>query len=178
MAAAERAEVPHGLLPAPAANAAGRVAEAGPTAQPAAAAAAATAPAVQAVPGMNRAAAPAHRAAAKALAQRSDLASGPARGVAPPALAPHASGSLLAAARAGDLEGARRLLAAGGPDDEQDADGRTALAHAVLRSDAPLVALLLAHGADRLRPDRLGLTPMDQAATIGNPEVLATLNRR
>lgn len=88
------------------------------------------------------------------------------------------SGGLLAAAKAGDLEGMGRRLATARPDDEVDPEGRTALAVAILRSDARMVSLLLAHGANRMLPDRQGKSPMDHAIAIQNPAVMQALQRQ
>jgi ankyrin repeat protein len=96
-----------------------------------------------------------------------------------PALAamapPVQPGTLLAAAAAGDIEAVRRLLQTRGPDEERDADGRTALALAVLRSDVRLVRLLLDKGANRLAPDRLGQTPLGHAQAGGDAALLRAL---
>lgn len=86
--------------------------------------------------------------------------------------------SLLAAVAAGNDEAARRLLTTVDPDDERDAEGRTALALAVQRSDARLVALLLARGADPALPDRHGQTPMDLARALNDAAVLDALKAR
>lgn len=59
-----------------------------------------------------------------------------------------------------------------GPDDERDADGRTALTLAVLRNDAGAVKLLLDRGADRQARDRFGQTPQGYALAAGDPAVL------
>jgi len=70
---------------------------------------------------------------------------------------------LLAAVKMGDIEAAHTILQSAEPDAERDADGRTALAIAVLRADVPLVKLLLASGANRHAVDRFGQTPVSYA---------------
>lgn len=85
--------------------------------------------------------------------------------------------SLLAAAASGNIAAARRLLPGIDPDAERDADGRTALAIAVLRSDLPLVKLLLAGGANRLEPDRFGQTPAGYAAASGSAAIRQAFGR-
>ena len=77
--------------------------------------------------------------------------------------------SLLAAVAHGDVEAARQWLAVVGPDAQQDSDGRSALALAVLRSDLAMVRLLLAQGANRLARDRFGQTPQGYAAAQADP---------
>ena len=94
------------------------------------------------------------------------------------ALRPAPQGSLLAAVAAGDADTVARLLQTTAPDAERDADGRTALALAVLRSDARSVKLLLGHGSDRLLPDRFEQTPQGYAAALGDPAVLDAFGMR
>jgi hypothetical protein len=79
---------------------------------------------------------------------------------------------LLAAVAQGNANAARRLLTARGPDNERDADGRSALMLAVLRSDAVMATLLLQHGADRLATDHSGQTAQAYAVASGNPAML------
>jgi hypothetical protein len=55
------------------------------------------------------------------------------------------------------------------PDTQRDADGRTALALAVLRADVPMVKRLLAQGAQPQVPDRFGQTPQGYAEASGDP---------
>lgn len=84
---------------------------------------------------------------------------------------------LLAAVSKGDVEAVRTLLQTTDPDAERDADGRTALAIAVLRADVPLVKLLLASGADRHAVDRFGQTPASYARAGGDTTLLQTLEK-
>jgi hypothetical protein len=88
------------------------------------------------------------------------------------------SGGLITAVMVGDLESVERQLVASRPDDEVDRDGRTALALAVLRSDARMVSLLIAHGANRMLPDRQGKSPLDHATAMQNPAVMEALQRK
>ena len=81
--------------------------------------------------------------------------------------------SLLAAVSRGDVESAKQVLAAVGPDAQQDGDGRSALALAVLRSDLAMVKLLLASGANRSAADRFGQTPQGYAAKQADPALRA-----
>jgi hypothetical protein len=60
-------------------------------------------------------------------------------------------------------------------DEDKDSDGRTALAQAVLRGDAPAVTLLLKQGANPLTPDRFGQTARDHARSLGNAAVMEAL---
>ncbi|MBK6471221.1 MAG: ankyrin repeat domain-containing protein [Betaproteobacteria bacterium] len=70
---------------------------------------------------------------------------------------------MLVAVHSGDIEAARTILQGTDPDAERDADGRTALAIAVLRANVPLVKLLLESGANRRAVDRFGHTPVSYA---------------
>ena len=79
--------------------------------------------------------------------------------------------------RSRNPEAAGRLLATTPPDEEKDAEGRTALALAVQRGDARMVALLVARGADPLLPDRQGRTPLALAQALGDAAVLQALRR-
>jgi hypothetical protein len=78
------------------------------------------------------------------------------------------------AADAGDGTLIATLLAAGAAVDAPDAQGRTALLHAVLARQAAAVRALLAAGADPLRADRAGLTPR-AAALRGQDADIAAL---
>jgi hypothetical protein len=106
---------------------------------------------------------------------RVDQAASAAGRVAVPPAAPARGAGLLEAAAAGDADAVEVLLSRVAPDAERDAQGRTALALAVLRSDSRSVSLLLAHGADRHLPDRQGQTPLDAAIRLGDPAVLKAL---
>ena len=84
---------------------------------------------------------------------------------------------LLVAVNKGDIEVARTLLQTNDPDAERDADGRTALAIAVLRADVPLVKLLLASGANRRAVDRFGHTPVSYANASADTAMLQAFGR-
>lgn len=84
--------------------------------------------------------------------------------------------SLLAAVARGDVESARQWLTVAGPDTQHDGDGRSALTLAVLRSDLPMVRLLLAQGASRLALDRFGQTPQGYAAAHADPALRAAFD--
>jgi len=89
--------------------------------------------------------------------------------------APAGPDALQAAADRGDVDRLKALLA--GPAvrvDVPDADGRTALLHAVLAQRPEAVRLLLAAGADPGRADHAGLTPR-QAAQVGASAEIAAL---
>ena len=60
------------------------------------------------------------------------------------------------------------LVEASADMDSTDAEGATALHLAVLNSHEGTTRVLLTHGADRLRPDSAGRTPLDIAATISS----------
>jgi len=94
-----------------------------------------------------------------------------------PAAAQVPSEGLLVAVNKGDIEAARVLLQTTNADAERDADGRTALAIAVLRADAPLVKLLLASGANPRAADRFGQTPVSYAAASGDSAMLQALGK-
>ena len=87
------------------------------------------------------------------------------------------SEGLLVAVNKGDIEAVRKLLRTNDPDAERDIDGRTALAIAVLRADAPLVKLLLASGANRRDVDRFGQTPLSYANAGGDTAILQAMGR-
>ena len=85
---------------------------------------------------------------------------------------------LQAAADRGDLEALDALLANPATRvDEVDADGRTALLHAVMSRQAGAVRRLLAAGADRDHADQTGLTPRAAALTGANAEIAALLGK-
>jgi hypothetical protein len=84
----------------------------------------------------------------------------------------------LSAVDAGDIAAVQRLLDGGQPIDARDQDGRTALTHAVLRSDAKMVSLLIARGASPRTADKSARTPLDYAAEANSSAVLDALGRR
>ena len=85
---------------------------------------------------------------------------------------PHGQAALHLAAAGGERENpetVRWLLVEASADmDSTDAAGATALHLAVLNSHEGTTRVLLTHGADRLRPDSAGRTPLDIAATISS----------
>jgi hypothetical protein len=87
------------------------------------------------------------------------------------------SEGLLVAVNKGDIEAARAVLQTTDPDAERDADGRTALAIAVLRADVPLVKLLLARGANRRAVDRFGHTPVSYANASGDTTMVQVFGK-
>jgi len=85
--------------------------------------------------------------------------------------------TLRAAAERGDVDALKALLS--DPSvrvDVPDADGRTALLHAVIAQQPAAVRLLLAAGADPGRADRAGLTPRQAAQTGASAEIAALLS--
>jgi ankyrin repeat protein len=88
---------------------------------------------------------------------------------------PAAAADVAAAARNGDLEEIRDLLAAGVPVDEPERDGSTAALWAAYQSDLPMLAALIEAGADLDAANRLGVTPLLQAARTGDAAVVDAL---
>jgi len=84
---------------------------------------------------------------------------------------------LQAAAARGDVDTLKALLSDSAVRvDAPDADGRTALLHAVLAQQPAAVRLLLAAGADPGRADRAGLTPRQAAQTGASAEIAVLLS--
>jgi hypothetical protein len=83
-----------------------------------------------------------------------------------------------AAVEAGDIAVVQRLLDNGQPVDARDQDGRTALTQAILRSDARMVSVLIARGANPRAVDKSGRTPLDYAADANSSAVLDALGRK
>jgi len=75
------------------------------------------------------------------------------------------SGDLLVAIRNGDYPQVRKLLRAGADPNAVDADGTTALMHAVIESDLSLVQLLVENGANVNAKNALDSTALMYAAT-------------
>jgi len=81
------------------------------------------------------------------------------------------------AARAGDLDQVRELIAAGAAVNEPEGDGSTALLWAAWQSDPEMISALLQAGADPNAANRLGVTPLLQAARAGaTPAIRALLD--
>ena len=85
--------------------------------------------------------------------------------------------SLQQAAAVGDLATLQRLLGANTDIDARDAQGRTALMHAVLHGQERAVELLLAAGASPLAADSEGTTPLQAAEASGERGIGAALQR-
>ena len=84
--------------------------------------------------------------------------------------------TLAAAADRGDVDALKALLAEPSVRvDAPDAQGRTALLHAVVAQHLAAVRLLLAAGADPGRADHAGLTPLQAAQTGASAEIAALL---
>ena len=83
---------------------------------------------------------------------------------------------LVAAVKAADVDTVRTLVADRAVDvNLAEPDGATALHWAVHRSDAELVDLLIAAGADVTATNRYGVQPISLAAENGNAVILAAL---
>jgi hypothetical protein len=93
------------------------------------------------------------------------------------AAAPAPGNGLLVAVSKGDIEATRTILQSTDPDAERDADGRTALAIAVLRGYLPLVRLLLASGANPVAVDRFGSTPVVSARASAEAALLQAFGK-
>lgn len=88
-----------------------------------------------------------------------------------------AAGEIHDAAKAGDLDAVKALLAKEPARvREADTDGRTALHHACFEGKAEVAAFLLDRGAEINRKDtKYSLTPLHMAAWKGHPDVLRLL---
>jgi len=69
----------------------------------------------------------------------------------------------------------RTAIEAGGDVDERDRDGRTALHHACIQNDRPLVDLLLAFNAQVASADSAGWTPLHFAARNHQVDIAGAL---
>lgn len=85
--------------------------------------------------------------------------------------------ALLAAARAGDDEAARKLIRRGAEPDFVGLDGFTPLAAAAFEGRRSTVRLLLRAGADPVRPTASGQTALHLAALAGRVDVIDELLR-
>ena len=83
--------------------------------------------------------------------------------------------TLADAARRGDRETVRALLAEGADPNAAQGDGATALHWAAYRDDAEAVAGLIRAGADVRRANRYAVTPLALAARNGNAAIIARL---
>jgi len=82
---------------------------------------------------------------------------------------------IAAAARDGDIEAVRDLIAAGEAVNEPQNDGSTAALWAAYQADPEMIALLAAADADLNLPNRLGVTPLLQAARMGDAATIRAL---
>ncbi len=84
------------------------------------------------------------------------------------------SQELIQAAEAQDINLVKTLLAQNMAVDAQDDDGYTALHYAVLKSNVPMVKLLLDAGADPNKANRFGNTPFYYSFSQGEPNIALT----
>lgn len=82
---------------------------------------------------------------------------------------------LVAAARDGDLQTVRTLIAKRVNVNEPSRDGSTALLWAAYHSNLPMVRALVAAGATLNTPNRYGVTPLLQASRAGDTPMIAEL---
>lgn len=98
------------------------------------------------------------------------------KGVSPDAMDPTNDTPLMTAVREGQIEAARLLLERGAWVDSVDVDDRfSTLTLAVVRNDAPMVRLLLSHGAQTQVLDEYGFTPLGRAVEGGRVEIVRML---
>jgi ankyrin repeat protein len=83
--------------------------------------------------------------------------------------------ALVVAAREGDFETVRALLAKRVNANEQARDGATAILWAVHQSDIKMVRALIAAGANVNTPNRYGVTPLLEASRAGDTPMIAEL---
>jgi ankyrin repeat protein len=83
--------------------------------------------------------------------------------------------AVVVAARDGDSETVRTLLAKNINVNETARDGSTALLWAVYRSDLPMTRALIAAGANFMSPNHYGVTPLLQASRTGDTPMIAEL---
>jgi ankyrin repeat protein len=105
-----------------------------------------------------------------------------ASGADPNGTDPSGERPLHAAARSGQAEAARLLLEAGADVDATDAHGNTPLGRAVYeyRNEnheryAPVLDVLLEHGADPDKKNRSGISPQKLANIVGNTNIKQVL---
>jgi ankyrin repeat protein len=83
--------------------------------------------------------------------------------------------ALVVAARDGDFEAVRTLLAKRVDVNEPARDGSTALLWAVYHSDVRMARALIGAGANFAKPNRYGITPLLQASRNGDTPMIAEL---
>ncbi len=86
-----------------------------------------------------------------------------------------ADAPLIAAARAADVDGVRRLISERADVNPQSADGSTPLLWAAYHGELSMVEALLAAGAKPDTANRYGVTPLLQAGRAGDAAVIAAL---
>jgi ankyrin repeat protein len=87
----------------------------------------------------------------------------------------NAASSIAKAARGGDFNQVRELIADGAAVNEPEADGSTALLWAAYQSDPAMISMLIEAGADVNKANGLGITPLLQAARTGDTPVIRAL---
>lgn len=83
--------------------------------------------------------------------------------------------ALVVAAREGDIEAVRALLAKRVNVNEQARDGATAVLWAVHQSNLPMVRALITAGANVNTPNKYGVTPLLEASRTGDTPMIAEL---
>ncbi|MBI5158643.1 ankyrin repeat domain-containing protein [Candidatus Micrarchaeota archaeon] len=86
------------------------------------------------------------------------------------------AGNIFECARAGDNEGVRQAIAEGADVNAKDAEGKTALMHAVIGKHATIVRILLGHKASVNAVDNKGKTARDYASG-GNANIIGMLKK-
>ena len=94
-----------------------------------------------------------------------------------PAAWGHAAGenAVVAAARDGDVQAVRALIAKRTNVNVRGSDGSSALLWAAYNADAEMVRALIAAGAEVNSPNRYGITPLLQASRTGDAAVMGAL---
>lgn len=83
--------------------------------------------------------------------------------------------NLIEAVKRGAAEAAQAFLVRGADPNATDAAGGTALIWAVARADAALVEILMSAGADVLKADLKGMTPLKLALQKGRTQIASML---
>jgi uncharacterized protein len=86
-----------------------------------------------------------------------------------------AGATVASAARHGDIEEARRLIAAGMDVNALESDGTSAVLWAAYQADPDLVRVLISAGADPNTANNFGVTPLLQASRYGDAPTIAAL---